>query len=108
MPACSECGKTKSRLNTGNLCRECFSRAGNNGSQLDGDDYITGINISKPLNELSVGDLVAIMAVFILRRIVRLRRRVHLNNYSLRQYKHGTNFLDEGILTSFLRLNLCV
>ena len=61
MPACSECGKTQSRLNTGSLCRECFSRTNNNGSQLDGDDYIAGINISKPLNELSVGDLVAII-----------------------------------------------
>ena len=30
-------------------------------SQLDGDDYIGGINISKSLNELSVGDLVAII-----------------------------------------------
>ena len=61
MPACLECGKSKSRLNVGNLCRDCFSRANDNGNQLDGDDYIAGINISKPLSELSVGDLVALI-----------------------------------------------
>ena len=32
-----------------------------NGDGWDGDDYIAGINISKQLNELSVGDLVVII-----------------------------------------------
>ena len=48
-----------------------------------------------------------ILAVFILRRINRLRQLVRLKNFSVRQYKCGTKPLVDGIVLSFHRLNSC-
>ena len=55
MPACSNCAKSQSKLNVGDLCRDCFTRANNNGNTTTGNDCVAGINIEKPLGELCVG-----------------------------------------------------
>ena len=48
------------------------------------------------------------IAVFIQKTIKSSRRLVHLKHYSVRQYKHGKNASDDGIFSSFHRLNSSV
>ena len=49
-----------------------------------------------------------LMAVFIQKTIKSSRWLNHLKHYSVRQYKHGKNASDDGIFSSFPRLNSSV
>ena len=60
MPSCSQCNKTQSRLNVGDLCKTCNNA--NTTNQLNEDtNLLTEIDLKKPLSELLVEDLINII-----------------------------------------------